>query len=272
MDTIKQLFNNVSNPVFAALSALGPVWGLIVLSIFTGILMLVIFKWASNQSGIKRIKNRIKAHLLELRLYKDDVNLSFNALGSIFSNNLKYLTFALKPMIILMIPMIIIIIQIAARYEYRPLQANESVIVNARFDKNVDLRKVQLQTPEAIKIETPPLRIPSKQKIFWRLRAKETGKYTLEIQLPGETASKDILVGERLSSLASHRVQKSSLLTLVHTAEPSLPSNAAVKEIAIDYPHRELEILGMHIHWLVLFFALSIVGGYALKGVIGVEI
>ncbi|MBD3385488.1 hypothetical protein GF407_11255 [candidate division KSB1 bacterium] len=272
MDTIKQIFNSVSNPVFAALGALGPVWGLIVLSVFTGILMLIIFKWASNQSGIKTIKNRIKAHLLELRLYKDDANLSFSALGSIFLNNLKYLAFALKPMIILMIPMIFIIIQIAARYEYRPLQANESVIVSAWFDKNVDLRKVQLQTPKAIKIETPPLRLPSQQRIFWRLRALKAGDWEIQIQASGETVSKDLFVGKRISSLASHRVQKSSLLTLVYTAEASLPSDAAIKEIAVDYPNRDLVILGLHIHWLVLFFALSIVGGYALKGAFGVEI
>ena len=90
--------------------------------------MLMIFKKVSNQNRIALIKDRIKAHILEMRLYNDNILFSFQALGSISKWNLRYLGNALKPMIVLMIPVMIILIQLSIRYEYRPLKAGESSI------------------------------------------------------------------------------------------------------------------------------------------------
>ena len=40
------------------------------------VLALLVFRWVSDQAGIERAKDRIKAHLLELFLYRDDFRVS----------------------------------------------------------------------------------------------------------------------------------------------------------------------------------------------------
>ncbi len=43
------------------------------ISLLTGLFMLLVFKLTSNQAGLQRTKDRIKAHLLEFRLFKDSI-------------------------------------------------------------------------------------------------------------------------------------------------------------------------------------------------------
>ena len=43
-----------------------PLWPLGLFAILTGIAMLIVFRYISDQRGIKRAQDRIKAHLVEL--------------------------------------------------------------------------------------------------------------------------------------------------------------------------------------------------------------
>ncbi len=42
-----------------------------VVAAVTGVLLLAVFKYTSNQRAIKRVRNDINAHLLALKLFKD---------------------------------------------------------------------------------------------------------------------------------------------------------------------------------------------------------
>ena len=106
--------------------------------------MLLIFKKISNQDGIRQTKNRIKAHLLEMRLYKDDIWLSIRAMLLILLNNLKYLTLTFKPLLILMVPVIIILIHTGTRYAYRPVGVGEDVILTATLQEESAVQEILL--------------------------------------------------------------------------------------------------------------------------------
>ncbi len=67
----------------------------------------------------------------------------------------------------MIIPVSIIMINTASRYEYRPLQPGESTIVKINLSKDKQLtgknHEVKLSVPEGLRIETPPLRIGGRQ-------------------------------------------------------------------------------------------------------------
>ena len=147
INLINTVFNVIFSVLFLPLNRLSPIWGLTIFSLITGLLMIVIFKRVSNQEGIRRVKNHIKAHLLELRLYKDSAGLSLVAMKDIFISNGKYLGLALRPMLVLMIPVIIIIIQLAARFEYRTLSVGETTIVRTTVIKGISHSGCSNQCP-----------------------------------------------------------------------------------------------------------------------------
>lgn len=272
INLINTVFNVIFSVLFFPLNRLSPIWGLTIFSLLTGLLMIVIFKRVSNQEGIRRVKDHIKAHLLELRLYKDSAGLSLIAMKDIFLSNGKYLGLALRPMLILMIPVIIIIIQLAARYEYRPLSVGESTLVRATVAVDIPIQDVRIEAPEGIKVETSPLRIPDKDKIFWRIRAVEPGEWEIGFHLQDRNVSKKIFIDAEHTVLASRRLKASSLSAFLYPSESTLSGDSFVKEISIQYPHKRLILSGMGVHWLVFFFILSVVTGFALKGIFKVEI
>jgi len=272
MNILNAVINFIFKIIFYPLNGLTPVWGLVIISLLTGIVMLLIFKRISNQAGIQSTKGHLKAHLLELRLYKDDAGLSLKAIADLFKDNLQYFSYAFKPMLILMIPVIFILIQLAARYENRPLNVNESVILSVATSSSENLRNIALQTPEEIEIETPPLRVPSKNEINWRIKPHKGGEWKLKITKDQNVVEKRIIVGNTFTSLSEKRLKGFSFAGILYPAESLLPSDSFAKEIYLRYPKRELDVFGMNIHWLILFFGLSMVSGFALKGVFKVEI
>ena len=214
----------------------------------------------------------MKAHLLELRLYQDNVALSFVAMKDVLTANFKYMLYMLKPMLVLAVPMLLIVIHLAARFEYRPLAIDERAIVSLKLWDEIDPGEVTLDVPVGIEIETPPLRIPPKNQIDWRVRAAEEGKWEIKFYLNNELVTKKLVVGSEIMCLAPSRFAKQLLGQLLNPAEESLPSASFAQEIHVQYPSQEVSVLGWNIHWLVIFFAFSMTAAFAMKGILGVEI
>ena len=134
------IFNSVFGKIIEALffpfRDMSPWIGMIFVSFLTGLLMLFVFKWTSNQKGIRQVKNRIKAHLLELRLYKDSLSLSFRAQGNILRCNLRYIGYSARPMLVMIVPLILVIIQLNFWFGYQSLKPDQSTLLKIKLKEN----------------------------------------------------------------------------------------------------------------------------------------
>jgi uncharacterized membrane protein (DUF106 family) len=275
MNSFNSIFGKLFEFLFLPFRSMNPWMGMIFISILTGLLMLFIFRYTSNQKGIKRVKNKIKAHLLELRLYKDSLSLSLKAQGKILLANFKYISYSTKPMLVMIIPLILILIQLNFWFAYDSLQEGQNVILKVKLKQDYS----PLDTPltivpsSAIEIDSLPLRIERDKEIDWRLSINKNGVHDLKLSLGNQTFTKKISVGTSpLSKISPLKVEKNFLSQLTYPSEPPLPKNSPVKTIEIVYPQRNLSLFGWRIHWIVGYFLLSIIFGFALKGVFKVEI
>ena len=185
-----------------------PIWSLALFSLLIGIIMLIIFRYTSDQQKIRETKNKIRAYIFELSLFKDEIGIVLSAQKNIFIYNLKYIKYALKPMLFMMIPLVLILIQLESWYGHRPLKPDESAIVSLKLrDGGHTLSDVTLTAGEGITVETPPLRIPDQNEIDWRIRAQETGDQDLTFNVSGEEIRQKVIVSEKglvqVSPLAS---------------------------------------------------------------------
>src|SRR5919108_4002002 len=114
---LSRFFDLLLNPF----QYLDPLWPLLIFSFVTGIIMLVIYRYTSNQKGIKETKDRIKAYLLEIRLFKDDLGILLSAQKNILRHNLTYMKHAVKPMLFMIIPVLLILIQLEGWFGRKPL-------------------------------------------------------------------------------------------------------------------------------------------------------
>lgn len=237
--------------------------------------MLFIFKLTSNQEGIKKTKNKIKAHLLELRLYKDDFRTSFKAQGRILVSNLKYMKYSLKPLLIMIIPIVLIIIHSNFWFAYDSLETEEQALLKIKLSEERVPQEfdIQINQPDSIIIETPPLRIDEKNEIDLRFSATKKGRYELKIQAGGNSITKSVSVDQKiLSQISPVKKRKSFINQLIYPAEKPINKNSPIKSVEITYPSSGLRLFDIKIHWIIAFFALSIIFGFSLKGLFGVEI
>ena len=266
----------IVNIVLTPFESFQPIWPLAIVSLVMGIFMLLIFRHTSNQKEIRKTKDRIKGHLIEIRLFKDNLRVLLSAQKKILLYNLKYMALAVKPMLFMILPVGIALIQMNDWFGLRPLRPGESAVVavSVSHEKAADLSDVAVEVDQGLTIETPALRMADADEVDWKIRADAPGEHLVTVRASGYTFHKQVVVSESpLVRVSSVRVAATTLWDpFFNPGEEPLPANPLVKRIEVGYPHRLIEILGWKFHWLLVFFVLSIVSGLAFKRFFKVEI
>ena len=82
-----------------------------ILALPVTVFALLVFRLVSNQDAIREAKDKIKAYLLELRLFQDDLAIAVRTQGQIFRYSFLYLRAALLPAAVMFVPVLLIIFQ-----------------------------------------------------------------------------------------------------------------------------------------------------------------
>ena len=271
-----EIINNILTRLFGfviwPLQSFDPIWALILVSLLTGLLMLWLFGKVSRQEAIRRVKNKIRGNLLAIRLFQHDVRVVLQVQGRILRETLTYVRYSLTPMLVLIVPVMLIIIQLNHHFSIEPLRVGEAALVQAKLsDPTILTKGVSLDAPVGVTVETPAVRIETEGEVAWRIRVENPGRYPLQLRLGDETVEKQLVAGEGWGAVSALRT--SSLLDLIlYPGEASIEQPTGVESVEVKYRPLPLSVLGWNLHWLVLFFILSIVFAFALKGLFGVEI
>ncbi|MBN1939189.1 MAG: hypothetical protein JW843_06365 [Candidatus Aminicenantes bacterium] len=274
MGVLNAVLGAVFDAFFAPLASLGPWPGMIAVSVITGILMLLIFKKTSNQEGIRRAKNQIKARLLEIRLFKNDTGRTFKALGAILAANVRYMGHALRPMLVMIIPVLLILAQLNLRFGSASLPPGGQAVVKLTLADGVGAMKtpIVLRAEQGLTVETPPVRIEEEGEVDWRIRGDIPGRRLLTFDIGGTTVEKIVSVGQTQPAKVPTLRTRSFLDLVLYPGEKPLPKGSPAAAVEVIHPSQRLPLFGGGVHWLVAFFVLSLAAGFALKGVFKVEI
>jgi len=267
--------NAALRPVFdlalAPFAGLPPIVSLLVVSLVTAVAMLAVFKRTSDQPALAAVKRRIHAGLFEIRLFNDDLRAILRAQGEILRHNMTYLRLSLVPMVWILPPLVLVIAQLQFHYGYEGLRPAEATVLK------VDLRpdtlspgtrpEATLDLPPGLSAQTGEVWLPAEDQLAWRLAAEREGDFEIGVQIDGAPrVTKTVRVTREVVRLSPVRVDPGFLSQLIYPAEPPLPAEGPVRAISIDYPDREVSVLGLGLHWMIPFFVLSIAFAFALRG------
>ena len=183
---------------------------------------------------------------------------------------------AMVPMLWMIVPVLLILIQMNLWYGYEPLREGESALVTASIEGETPLvdMPLRLEADEGITVETPPVRIESLREVSWQVRADSPGQHMLRLvygEGEGEEVTQAVQVRGGFVKIGPVRV-RGVWNELWNPSPDPLPAEAPVSQIEVLYPEAEANIFGFRMHWVIAFFILSLVFGFAFKGVFGVEI
>lgn len=246
---------------------------LVVLSLLTGVLMAFVFKWTSNPRAIKTAKDRLKARILEMRIYQDDPLLILRAFGGTLKSNGVYLSKLLRPVIFLVPPVMIVFMQMDARYSHRPLSEGSQTILSVTLADGTDpyTTPITLETPPGVVAETKPVRVAGPPEVDWRLRITEAGTHTIAVKVAGEAYTFPLVAGPAYRMIGAARHRDGLMEPLLHPALPAIPDQAPIAGVSLRYPSASYPLLAWNVHWIVVFLAYSLIAAIALKFIIKFE-
>lgn len=253
-----------------------PLLTLLVWSAITGVLMTLVFRYTSNQKALVRVVDRSRGHLLAIKLFKDDLRGMFGSLFHVLRLVGARLWYSVAPILVMIVPLLLLLAQLALRYEHRPLKVGESAIVELQLtpDAWVSYQGAKLERSENIAIETEALRDASQHAVVWRIRPTSQGSSMLRWQL-GPTAVEKQLVSSdhngELQMVSRRRAGANWFDRVLNPGEPSFSLFSPIAAIVVHYPRRETPLLGWAVPWWLTFFGVSIIVALVMQPVLKVK-
>jgi uncharacterized membrane protein (DUF106 family) len=246
---------------------LPPIVGLTFVSLITAIAILLVFRATSDQKALRRVKNRITAGILEIRLLRDDLRAIFRAQWDILRHSLTYMRLSLVPMLWAIVPILLLMIQLQFHYGYRPLEIGESVIVRASLTGAAlaDDVELSLSSGSAVDVETPLLLRAEQGEASWRIGARGEGSHELRLKAGDLELVKTVSVGRPAGSISPRRPSTRLLDQLLYPVESTVPDGGSIASIDVAYETGTVSLLGWETHWMVVFFILTLAFAFALQ-------
>lgn len=231
-----------------------------IISAVMGVVLLILFKYTSNQKAIGRIRDGIKADMLALKLFKDELRVTFASQGRLFLGAIKLLFHSLRPLAVMILPVVFILAQMGAWYQFSPLGINQQALVTMKLNGQSEdtLPPVELVDLGGAEVTIGPVRIPAEQEIRWQITALQAGEGKLIFDVDGEKVEKNLVIGNGFHRLSPLRPGQSWSDILLYPLEKPFPADSTVQSISIDYPERDSWTSGTN-WWVIYFFVVSLI-------------
>ena len=271
-----QTYNDIASAFFDFLMApFGHAWhyfDLILWPVLLGVGAIIVYKYTSNQKGIAKIKTQLSMHLLEIRLFRNDIAQVLKSTLAIVLKNPIYIGHNLIPMAVMIVPMVAVMVQLVAHYGYESSKPGSTELLRVVLDPDgpVSAKDVSLELPAGVTLDAPPVRTADGQA-YWRLKAERPGDHVLTITVGNETLEKIWAVGGEARKIPVKRLR--SWEALLYPGEPAIPSSSPVQSIELDTHTRPLDYMpDGEFGILIWFFVVSLAAGFALKDLFGVTL
>jgi hypothetical protein len=239
----------------------------------TGVLLLVVFKYTSNQHAIKRVRDDINANLLALKLFKDSTRVAIVSQGRVFWGAIELLVLALVPMLVMALPVCLVLGQLSLWYQLRPLQVGQEAVITLSLNKSQasSWPSVSLAPSTAVEVVTGPVRVLSKREVCWNVRGVQEGTHRLDFQVGDKTAGKEVAIGDGFMRVSKVRPGWHWTDILFNPWEPAFRPDSPVQSIDIDYPHRSSWTSGTD-SWVIYWFVVSMIAALCFRRALNVNV
>ena len=265
--------NAVGKPLLAPIG-FSPGWlSATVVAAVTGVLLLIVFKYTSNQHTIKRVRDDINANLLALKLFKDSTPVTLRAQGRMIVGGFRLMILALVPMLAMALPVTLMLGQLSLWYQARPLRVGEDAVLTVTLDKAAASPRpeARLRPTDAAEVLVGPVRVRTRNEICWKIKALKPGEHRLVFDIGDQTFDKELMIGDGFMRVSSLRPGRQLSDILLNPAEQPFRTGSPVRSIEIVYPGRSSWTCGRD-SWVIYWFAVSMIAALCFRRALGVHV
>lgn len=256
---------------------LGHVFALVFASAVFGVFALWVFKHVSPQRRIKATKEQIKAHLIEIRIWQDDLRIVGWAILKVLGRNLQYLALNLTPFIPLFLPFALVVAQFVVRYGFAPVpvkpvpvQQHADHLAGGGTTIDIELApshaarigELKLVLPEGVEQVSPMVVNARDGRAFVEVVARASGVHELVFDLGGTRETKLLATGAVTPRTIQGERGRGFVDALLWPAEPAFADDSPFARIRYTQPPADLGWLPGGPGGIVLsFLILSMIAG-----------
>jgi uncharacterized membrane protein (DUF106 family) len=251
------MFENLLNPIFNPLLKLGYFWAIIILSFLITLFITVVYKFATDQNLMKKLKDEMKGMQKEMKLLKDNPQKAMAHQKKIMEKNMQYMKHSFKPTLYTMIPIIIIFSWLNANLAFLPLEPGQEFGISVDF-KPGTFGQVSLDSIPELTFLTSQTQEITRDQAVWRVQG-EKGEYKLEVTFNNQKHEKIIIItDDRNYENPKELIKESDIISINIGNEPVKPLG-------------KISLLGWKPGWLGTYILLSLIFSFSLRKIMGIS-
>ncbi len=168
-----------------------PMYSILLISAAISILMVVIYKYFTNQTEMKQIKEQQKEYQKQMKETKDTDKL-MKIQKEAMSLNMKYMGKSMKPTLITFIPILLIFGWMNAHFAYEPLMPEQEFNMTVTLAKEIE-GNITINVPEGLEIIGENTKEITGRQAEFTLKGKE-GEYFATLSSNGQEIDKKIII------------------------------------------------------------------------------
>ena len=240
------------DPIFNPLLQLDVLWIVFIISLVVSLIIIVIYKYTTNQDLMKQLKEEIKAFQKETKELKAHPEKMMEVQKKAMKTNMKYMTHSMRSTLYTFIPIILIFGWMNANIAYEPIYPDQEFNVTAIFGKGT-IGDIELIAPTGVEVLGNSTQEIKDNEASWILKGSE-GDYinenALEFEFEGQTRYKDLIITNEQKYAKTKEKIKNSGLKIVQIE---------------NKPMKILNLFGWKIGWLGTYIIFSLVFSILLR-------
>lgn len=239
------VFEGVLDPILGWVLTM-PLWlGILILSFIITVIITVVYKFATDQDEMRRLKEKIKKSQADMKKHKDNPKKLQKIQQETMSVNMKYTMKSLKPTLYTMLPLFIIFAWMNANLAMAPIMPGED------FRVTVEMREpARITLTTDLDIQGDATRETVERQASWTLSGP-AGEHLVRLATEdGNTVDRTVLIGEKPD-------------------RPQTAHDAPFDSVTIGYekttPFGDFSIFGYKPGWLFTYIIFSILFSVGLR-------
>ncbi|NQU98350.1 DUF106 domain-containing protein [Candidatus Woesearchaeota archaeon] len=244
------MFEKVLDPIFRPLLDLGFFWAILIISFVLTLIITLVYKYATDQTLMKKLKAEMKELQKEMKRLKDNPQKAMVHQKKMMQKNMKYMKHSFKPTLYTFVPIIIIFGWLNSNLAFLPLTPDTDFIVSAQF-KEGTFGEVSLDVLPDLTFTSNRIQTLENSVASWTLSGAE-GEYQMKFVFGSREFEKDLIISTENYAQPIKVIKDSEISKIEIHNEKVLPIG-------------NFAIFGWKPGWLGTYIIFSLIFSFALR-------
>ena len=182
------------DPILSPLLQLPIFWGIFIISLLISLIIIVIYKYTTDQTLMKQLKEDIKKSQKSMKDIKDNPSKMMEIQKQAMEKNMQYMMHSFKPTLFTIIPIILIFGWLNGHLAYEPIKPDQEFTTTIFLKNSFNPEEIELITAPGIEIINN--KTVNNNQVTYTLKGDE-GDYLLEYKLNDKSYTQELKIANK---------------------------------------------------------------------------